>query len=153
MKDIKKFFYMHSLAKIQKDFPGFKDPDSCYTTNEVSIIGGWAPPMAEKINKISLILGDRSKDEGIVYLGGSIYDFDIRLGDILLVDPDKTENCYFIDKIDENYEITTCRSSNTIGGIINRPPPSRPKRKNRFKLLLTGRKEKKYGNMAPGNRT
>ena len=86
----------------------------------------------------------------------------MRLGDVLIVDTEKTEDCYYLNRQkdalqDDEYTISPCRSeTSTVGGIVNIPfylKKMRYKRINRLKILLADKGGKVYDQMAIGNRT
>lgn len=153
MEDILKFFYVYPIAKIREQFPKLKKPESNFGSYaETGIISGWAPPMAEKANQIAPIFKEDTA-KGIVILSDGGWEYDIRLGEILIVDTKKTADCYFLEKRDGVYRISDHRTVYTVGGILNRPSPPKPKKMNRLARMLAGRKEKTHDNMATGHGT
>ena len=142
-----KYFYMYPLAGIIKQFPKLKDPvNQYYTSIECGIHRGWVPPMADAVGRIHPI--EMEYDDVLTIRGIDLW-FDKRLGDILTVDTEKTTNCYFLNYDGDEYTISHHRTSDTIGGITNRPPPPIPKKINRLRAIAgPGKKgEFMHGNM------
>ena len=143
-----KFFYMHSIATIKQQFPKLEDPfNESYVSSYCGITRGWAPPMADIANKICPIEEDR---QDFFVLRDNDFLFDKRLGDILLVDTEKQDNCFFLNRDNNGYVISIHRTANTVGGITNRPPPPEYKKKNRlYAIMRSGKKGVfTHGNMA-----
>ena len=159
-----KFFYVYPLSKIQQLFPKLKHPlQASYTASDCGIKRGWAPPMADATNKIYKIEKEREDDcrgsvrQGFLTLRGNDFFFDKRLGDILLVDTEKRDDCYFLNRDGEyDYTISSHYTANTVGGITNRPPPpesAKTKKQNRLSVIIGTNKKGVFthGNMAFSN--
>ena len=157
---ILKFYRMHSIEEIQKTFPRLTDPYTDCSSERCGILRGWCPSMLDYTERILPIRNDDGL--GFVELEGSPWYFDMRLGDVLIVDTEKTEDCYYLNRQkdalqDDEYTISPCRSeTSTVGGIVNIPfylKKMRYKRINRLKILLADKGGKVYDQMAIGNRT
>ncbi len=155
---ILKFFRMHSIEKIQQTFPRLTDPHTDCSSERCGIIRGWCPSMLDYTEHIRPIRND--EELGFVELEGSPWYFDLRLGDILIVDTERTGDCYYLNKQedvwqdDNEYTISINKGSSTIGGITNLPfSKLQHKKVNRLKILLADKRGKVYDQMAVGNGT
>ena len=138
---VKQYFYLYPLGKILQLFPRL-NPQECMSYLECGIGNGWVPPMEDYLNKICPVVTiQESGTCKIVHIDNSIFAYDIRMGDILEVDTRRKKDCWFLEYDGKQYHIKDRRTTRTIGGIINRPPPPKPKRINRLAILMAGRKE------------
>lgn len=145
---ILKFFQVYPLEKIQELFPKLKDPYRIGRYAETGIVSSWVPDMVNAAGKIYKIAGQRN-DGMTFFLQGSDWNFDTRLGRVLLVDPELRGQCCYMAYRNFEYQIVPRYTPDAIGGIVNMPPPSVPNpQDNVLKKLLSRRRETHYGKMA-----
>lgn len=140
------YFYVHSIERIQKDFPKLKDPQNVYKQDDCDITWGWGgKDMMECCDQIIQI--DKQLSNGCYILlnppeetkydliySRTKYSWDPKLGDVLEVELDPHINGYYFINKSQHGTITISKKyqHNSSFGVIKNMPIESMRKKNRL---------------------